>query len=66
MQASIQTSPQQPVQSIPNNYFPAVEGSILAALALFLIRGLWQQYLKNEELERKIIEKLIDERDKNI
>ncbi|MGL4620699.1 hypothetical protein [Chroococcidiopsis sp.] len=62
MQASIQPSSPQPIQPMPNNYFPTVEGSVLATLALFLIRGLWQQYLKNEEMEARIIQKLLDER----
>jgi hypothetical protein len=47
-------------QPIPNNYFPTVEGSVLAALALFLIRGLWQEHCKDEKAERELVNKLLD------
>jgi hypothetical protein len=60
MPASEQAIPQQQIEPIPNNYFPAVEGSILAALAVFLIRGLWSEHCQEEKAERELIQKLID------
>lgn len=66
----MQTTTQQPsiplpVPPIPTNYFQAVEGSILAAVALFLIRGLWAEHCHEEKHERELINRLID-RNSNI
>lgn len=58
--ATTQTSVPLPITSVPTNYFQAVEGSILAAVALFLIQGLWREHCLEEKHERLLIDKLIE------
>lgn len=46
--------------SLPTNSFLITEFSVLAIIAVFLIRGIWSEHCKTEKAEQELINKLVD------
>lgn len=45
---------------LPENPPELIEWSLLAFLAVFLIKGIWAEHQENEKAERELTNKLID------
>ena len=46
---------------LPENPPELIEWSLLAFLAVFLIKGIWAEHQENEKAERDLTNKLIDQ-----
>lgn len=57
---TILTTPTQSVKPEFSNFVGIAEFSILACLAIFLIKGIWQEHINNEKQERELTDKLIN------
>lgn len=57
---TILTIPTQTIKPEFSNSVGIAEFSILACLAIFLIKGIWQEHTANERQERELTEKLIN------
>jgi hypothetical protein len=55
----ILVTPNTPVNPNLPNFIPSVEFSILAGLAVFLIKGVWKEHTENEQQEREMTDKLL-------
>ena len=60
MLSTILATPTQSVKPEFSNFVGIAEFSILACLAIFLIKGIWQEHINNEKQERELTEKLIN------
>lgn len=57
---TILTTPTESIKSEFSHSVGVAEFSILACLAIFLIKGIWQEHINNEKQERELTEKLIN------
>lgn len=57
---TILTTPTETVKPEFSHSVGIAEFSILACLAIFLIKGIWQEHVANERQERELTEKLIN------
>ncbi len=56
----IPTNTHYPIEKLPSHAPGLIEWSLLAGVALFLIKNIWQEFQESEKAERELTNKLVD------